>query len=58
MKNGSIALLFQKHEAKAKKIASSSPPISVSVDGHEVSVISVVNDGSGITTGKTVTSDG
>jgi len=39
MKNGSIAHLFQKHETKAKKIASSSPPILVPIDEHELSVI-------------------
>ena len=48
MKNGSIAFLFKKYEAKVMKIASSSPPISVSVVGHELSVIPFVNDGSGL----------
>jgi len=32
MKNRCIALLFQRHEAKAKKIAFPSPPILASVD--------------------------
>ena len=27
MKNSNIALLFRKHEAKAKKVAGSSPPV-------------------------------
>ena len=53
MKNGSIALLFQKHEAKAKKIASSSPPILVSVNEHELSVIPEVNVGSAIGSNQT-----
>ena len=39
MKNGSIARLFHKHEMKEKKIDSSSPPILVPIDEHELSVI-------------------
>ena len=53
MKNGSIAHLFQKHETKAKKIASSSPPILVSVNEHELSVIPEVNVGSAIDSNQT-----
>ena len=53
MKNGSIAHLFQKHETKAKKIASSSPPILVPIDEHELSVIPEVNVGSGIGSNQT-----
>ena len=49
-KNGSIALLFQRHEAKAKKIASPSPPILASVDvgsGIGANQTPFVCDGSG-----------
>ena len=49
-KNGSIALLFQRHEAKAKKIASPSPPILASVDvgsGIGSNQTPFVYDGSG-----------
>ena len=50
-KNGSIALLFQRHEAKAKKIASPSPPILASVDvgsGIGSNQTPLLRDGSGL----------